>query len=135
VSTWHTKKKKKAPRGNAFWPANEPPGIFSRIRPAGEREKYPQARLMEAFVKFGKPIASPCKARRSVAEHDADATAEVVYEGESAKFQLPFIKLGTSAAEFDRAIAAGRIGAYTAAELFSWQKRALGAARAAELGL
>jgi len=121
---WHS-------AGDAFTAGNDI-GDFLK-NPPGPGES-PQARLMDAFIRFEKPIV--------VAVHGAAVGAgttmlthcDVVYAGESAKFQLPFINLAL-VPEFGSSYSLpARIGHLRAAELFLLGEP-FGAARAAELGL
>ena len=117
--------------GDAFSSGNDA-GDFLK-NPPGPGDS-PQARLMDAFVRFEKPIV--------VAVHGAAVGAgttmlthcDIVYADESAKFQLPFINLAL-VPEFGSSYSLpARIGYLRAAELFLLGEP-FGAATAAELGL
>jgi len=95
---------------------------------------FPQGRLMEAFIKFQKPIV--------VAVHGAAigggttmlTHCDFIYAAESAKFQMPFINLGL-VPEFGSSFSIpARVGHLRAAELFLLGEP-FTAARAVELGL
>jgi enoyl-CoA hydratase/carnithine racemase len=121
---WHS-------AGDAFCAGNDA-GDFLKNPPGGGES--PQARLMDAFVKFGKPIVVAVQGAAVGGGTTMLTHCDVVYAGESAKFQLPFINLAL-VPEFGSSYSLpARIGYLRAAELFLLAEP-FGAARAAELGL
>jgi enoyl-CoA hydratase/carnithine racemase len=124
VVVWHG-------AGDAFSANNDAADFLKN--PPGPGES-PQARLMDAFVSFEKPIVvavqgAPIGGGTTMLTH-----CDVVYAGESAKFQLPFIDLAL-VPEFGSSYSLPeRIGYLRAAELFLLGEP-FDTARAAELGL
>ena len=117
--------------GDAFSAGNDA-GDFLK-NPPGPSES-PQSRLMDAFVRFEKPIVVAVRGAAVGAGTTMLTHCDVVYAGESAKFQLPFINLAL-VPEFGSSYSLpARIGHLRAAELFLLGEP-FGAARAAELGL
>jgi len=117
--------------GNAFTAGNDI-GDFLK-NPPGPGES-PQACLMDAFVRFEKPIVVAVQGAAIGAGTTMLTHCDVVYAGESARFQLPFINLAL-VPEFGSSYSLpARIGHLRAAELFLLGEP-FGAARAAELGL
>src|SRR5262245_52077037 len=101
--------------------------------PPGPGES-PQARLMDALIRFEKPIVVAVQGAAVGAGTTMLTHCDVVYAGESAKFQLPFINLAL-VPEFGSSYSLpARIGHLRAAELFLLGEP-FSAARAAELGL
>jgi len=117
--------------GDSFSAGNDV-GDFLK-NPPGPGES-PQARLMDAFVRFEKPIVVAVQGAAVGSGSTMLTHCDVVYAGESAKFQLPFINLAL-VPEFGSSYSLpARIGHLRAAELFLLGER-FAAARAAELGL
>jgi enoyl-CoA hydratase/carnithine racemase len=101
--------------------------------PPGPGES-PQARLMNAFINFDKPLIAAVQGAAIGGGTTMLTHCDFVYAGETAKFQMPFINLGL-VPEFGSSCSVPiRIGHIRAAELIL-----LGlpfdARRAAELGL
>src|SRR5262245_49336926 len=117
--------------GDSFSAGNDV-GDFLK-NPPGPGES-PQARLMDAFIRFEKPIVVAVQGAAVGSGTTMLTHCDVVYAGESAKFQLPFINLAL-VPEFGSSYSLPtRIGYLRAAELFLLGER-FNAARAAELGL
>jgi len=94
----------------------------------------PQASLMEAFVRFAKPLVAAVQGAAIGGGTTMLTHCDFVYAGESAKFQLPFIDLAL-VPEFGSSFSIPqRVGHLRAAELVLLGDR-FGAQRAAELGL
>jgi len=124
VVLWHS-------AGDAFSAGNDV-GDFLK-HPPGPGES-PQAQLMDAFVRFEKPIVAAVQGAAIGGGTTMLTHCDVVYAGESAKFQLPFINLAL-VPEFGSSYSLpSRIGYLRAAELYLLGEP-FGAARAAELGL
>jgi len=101
--------------------------------PPGPGES-PQARLMDAFIRFEKPIVVAVQGTAIGGGTTMLTHCDFVYAGESAKFQVPFINLGL-VPEFGSSFSVpARIGHLRAAELILLAEP-FTAARAAELGL
>src|SRR5262247_518234 len=117
--------------GDAFSAGNDV-GDFLK-NPPGPGES-PQTRLMDAFIRCEKPIVVAVQGAAVGGGTTMLTHCDVVYAGESARFQLPFINLAL-VPEFGSSysLPAG-IGHLRAAELFLLGEP-FGAARAAELGL
>src|SRR6201988_2261685 len=116
--------------GDTFCAGNDV-GDFLKPRAPGET---PQARLMDAFIRFEKPIVVAVQGAAVGGGTTMLTHCDFVYAGESAKFQLPFINLAL-VPEFGSSYSLpARVGHLRAAELIQ-----LGlpfdAVRAAELGL
>lgn len=123
VVLWHS-------AGDAFTAGND----IADFLKAPEPGKTPQARLMDAFIAFGKPIVVAVQGAAVGGGTTMLTHCDVVYAGESAKFKLPFIDLAL-VPEFGSSYALpARIGYLRAAELFMLGAP-FNAARAAELGL
>src|SRR5215470_17797174 len=117
--------------GNTFSAGNDVADFLKN--PPGPGES-PQARLMNAFVRFEKPIVVAVQGAAVGGGTTMLTHCDVVYAGESAKFQLPFINLAL-VPEFGSSYSLpSRIGYLRAAELYLLGEP-FGAARAAELGL
>src|SRR5215831_1440591 len=117
--------------GDAFSAGNDV-GDFLK-NPPGPGES-PQASLMDAFVRFEKPIVVAVQGAAVGGGTTMLTHCDVVYTGESARFQLPFINLAL-VPEFGSSYSLpSRIGYLRAAELYLLGEP-FGAARAAELGL
>jgi len=124
VVVWHG-------AGDAFCAGNDA-GDFLK-NPPGPGES-PQTRLMDAFIRFEKPIVVAVRGAAVGAGTTMLTHCDVVYAGEGAKFQLPFINLAL-VPEFGSSYSLpARIGHLRAAELFLLGEP-FAAARAAELGL
>ena len=101
--------------------------------PPGPGES-PQTHLMDAFIRFEKPIVVAVQGAAVGGGTTMLTHCDVVYAGESARFQLPFINLGL-VPEFGSSYSLpARIGYLRAAELYLLGEP-FGAARAAELGV
>src|SRR5215510_627276 len=117
--------------GDAFSAGNDV-GDFLK-NPPGPGES-PQTRLMDAFIRCEKPIVVAVQGAAVGGGTTMLTHCDVVYAGESARFQLPFINLAL-VPEFGSSYSLpARIGHLRAAELFLLGEP-FGAARAAELGL
>jgi enoyl-CoA hydratase/carnithine racemase len=124
VVLWHS-------AGDAFSAGNDA-GDFLK-HPPGTGES-PQRHLMDAFVRFEKPIVVAVQGAAVGGGTTMLTHCDIVYAGESAKFQLPFINLAL-VPEFGSSYSLpARIGYLRAAELYLLGEP-FGAARAAELGL
>src|SRR5499426_1513736 len=124
VVLWHS-------AGDAFCAGNDA-GDFLK-NPPGSGES-PQARLMDAFIRFEKPIVVAVQGAAVGGGTTMLTHCDFVYAGESAKFQLPFINLAL-VPEFGSSYSLpARIGHLRAAELFLLGEP-FTATRAAELGL
>jgi enoyl-CoA hydratase/carnithine racemase len=108
VVLWHS-------AGDAFCAGNDA-GDFLK-NPPGSGEA-PQARLMNAFVSFEKPIVVAVQGAAVGGGTTMLTHCDVVYAGRSARFQLPFINLAL-VPEFGSSYSLpARIGYLRAAELF-----------------
>jgi enoyl-CoA hydratase/carnithine racemase len=117
--------------GDTFSAGNDV-GDFLK-NPPGSGES-PQTRLMDAFIRFEKPIVVAVQGAAIGGGTTMLTHCDVVYAGESAKFQLPLINLAL-VPEFGSSYSLpARIGYLRAAELYLLGER-FDAARAAELGL
>jgi len=124
VVLWHS-------AGDAFCAGNDMGDFLENPPGAGES---PQARLMDAFVRFEKPIVVAVQGAAVGGGTTMLTHCDVVYAGESARFQLPFINLALVPELGSSYSLPARIGHLRAAELFLLGEP-FGAARAAELGL
>jgi enoyl-CoA hydratase/carnithine racemase len=116
--------------GESFCAGND---IGDFLKPP-EPGKTPQARLMDAFIGFQKPIVVAVQGAAIGGGTTMLTHCDFVYAGESARFKLPFIDLAL-VPEFGSSYALpARIGHLRAAEIFMLA-RPFDAARAAELGL
>ncbi|MGY4175959.1 enoyl-CoA hydratase/carnithine racemase [Bradyrhizobium sp. USDA 4518] len=115
--------------GDTFCAGNDVKDFLKTPAPG----ESPQSRLMDAFIKFEKPIVVAVQG--AVGGGTTMLThCDFVFAGESAKFKLPFIDLAL-VPEFGSSFTIpARIGHLRAAELFLLGET-FGAARAAELGL
>jgi enoyl-CoA hydratase/carnithine racemase len=96
--------------------------------------QLPQARLMDAFIAFEKPIVVAVQGAAIGGGTTMLTHCDFVYAGESAKFQMPFINLAL-VPEFGTSFSMpARVGHLRAAELIMLGEP-FTAARAAELGL
>jgi enoyl-CoA hydratase/carnithine racemase len=101
--------------------------------PPGPGES-PQAKLMNAFIDFDKPLVAAVQGAAIGGGTTMLTHCDFVYAGESAKFQMPFINLAV-VPEFGSSYAVpARIGHIRAAELILLGSP-FDARRAAELGL
>ena len=117
--------------GDAFSAGNDL-GDFLKNPPTPS--DFPQARLMDAFIRFEKPIVAAVQGAAIGGGTTMLTHCDVVYAGESARFQLPFINLAL-VPEFGSSYSLpARIGHLRAAELFLLGEP-FTAVRAAELGL
>ncbi|GLS34377.1 Enoyl-CoA hydratase/carnithine racemase [Mesorhizobium albiziae] len=124
VVLWHS-------AGDAFCAGNDAADF---LKPPPASGKPPQAQLMEAFIKFEKPIVVAVQGAAIGGGTTMLTHCDVVYAGQGARFQLPFINLALTP-EFGSSYSLpARIGHIRAAELFLLGEP-FGAARAAELGL
>ena len=116
--------------GESFCAGND---IADFLKPR-EPGKTPQARLMDAFIGFEKPIVVAVRGAAIGGGTTMLTHCDFVYAGESAKFKLPFIDLAL-VPEFGSSFSLpARIGHLRAAELFLLATP-FSAPRAAELGL
>ena len=123
VVRWHA-------AGDTFCAGND---VGDFLKPPAPGES-PQARLMDAFVRFEKPIVVAVQGAAVGGGTTMLTHCDFVYAAESAKFKLPFIDLAL-VPEFGSSYAMpARIGHLRATELFLLGET-FGAARAAELGL
>ena len=117
--------------GDSFCAGNDVEDFLKN--PPGPGES-PQARLMNAFVSFDKPLVAAVQGAAIGGGTTMLTHCDFVYAGESAKFQMPFINLGLVPEFGSSYTIPARIGHIRAAELIL-----LGgpfdAQRAAELGL
>src|SRR5215510_746690 len=117
--------------GDAFSAGNDVGDFLKNPPKPGD---FPQARLMDAFIGFEKPIVAAVQGAAIGGGTTMLTHCDVVYAGESARFQLPFINLAL-VPEFGSSYSLpARIGHLRAAELFLLGEP-FTAARAAELGL
>jgi enoyl-CoA hydratase/carnithine racemase len=124
VVLWHS-------AGDAFSAGNDVVDFLKN--PPGPGES-PQTRLMDAFIRLEKPIVVAVQGAAVGGGTTMLTHCDVVYAGESAKFQLPFINLAL-VPEFGSSYSLpSRIGYLRAAELYLLGEP-FTAARAAELGL
>src|SRR5215472_13404522 len=124
VVLWHS-------AGDAFSSGNDV-GDFLKNPPGPGN--FPQAQLMDAFIRFEKPIVAAVQGAAVGSGTTMLTHCDLVYAGESAKFQLPFINLAL-VPEFGSSYSLpSRIGYLPAAELYLLGQP-FGAARAAELGI
>jgi len=118
--------------GDAFSAGNDM-GDFLKNPPA-ESGDSPQGRLMNAFVRFEKPIVVAVQGAAVGGGTTMLTHCDFVYAGESAKFQLPFINLALVPEFGSSHSLPARIGYLRAAELYLLGEP-FDAERAAELGL
>ena len=124
VVLWHS-------AGDAFCAGNDMGDFLNNPPGPGN---FPQGRLMDAFIRFEKPIVVAVQGAAIGGGTTMLTHCDFVYAGESAKFQLPFINLGL-VPEFGSSYSVpARMGHLRAAELYLLGER-FTAARAAELGL
>jgi enoyl-CoA hydratase/carnithine racemase len=124
VVLWHS-------AGDTFSAGNDVGDFLKNPPKPGE---IPQASLMDAFVRFEKPIVVAVQGAAIGGGTTMLTHCDFVYAGESARFQLPFINLAL-VPEFGSSYSLpARIGHLRATELFLLGEP-FAAARAAELGL
>ena len=124
VVLWHS-------AGDAFSAGNDIVDFLKNPPGLGES---PQTSLMDAFIRFEKPIVVAVQGVAIGGGTTMLTHSDVVYAGESARFQLPFINLAL-VPEFGSSYSLpARIGYLQAAELYLLGEP-FGAARAAELGI
>jgi enoyl-CoA hydratase/carnithine racemase len=117
--------------GDSFSAGNDVENFIKNPPGPGE---FPQARLMDAFIRFEKPIVVAVQGAAIGGGTTMLTHCDFVYAGESAKFQVPFVNLGL-VPEFGSSFSvAARAGHLRAAELILLGEP-FTAARAAELGL
>jgi len=117
--------------GDAFSAGNDVGDFLKNPPKPGE---IPQASLMDAFVRFEKPIVVAVQGAAIGGGTTMLTHCDFVYAGESARFQLPFINLAL-VPEFGSSYSLpARIGHLRATELFLLGEP-FTASRAAELGL
>jgi enoyl-CoA hydratase/carnithine racemase len=124
VVLWHS-------TGDAFCAGNDL-GDFLKNPP--RPGAFPQGLLMEAFVRFEKPIVVAVQGAAIGGGTTMLTHCDLVYAGENAKFQMPFINLAL-VPEFGSSYSLpARVGHLRAAELFLLGEP-FTASRAVELGL
>jgi enoyl-CoA hydratase/carnithine racemase len=123
VVLWHA-------AGDTFCAGND---VKDFLKPVASGET-PQARLMDAFIRFEKPIVVAVQGAAVGGGTTMLTHCDFVYAGESAKFQIPFINLGLVPEFASSYSVPARIGHLRAAELFLLGEP-FDARRAAELGL
>ncbi|MEX3936380.1 enoyl-CoA hydratase [Paraburkholderia phymatum] len=117
--------------GNAFCAGNDVGDFLNNPPRLGA---FPQGLLMEAFVRFEKPIVVAVQGAAIGGGTTMLTHCDFIYAGESAKFQLPFINLAL-VPEFGSSFSIpARVGRLRAAELFLLGEP-FTAQRAVELGL
>jgi enoyl-CoA hydratase/carnithine racemase len=116
--------------GDSFCAGNDVADFLKAPEPG----ETPQARLMDAFISFEKPIVAAVQGAAIGGGTTMLTHCDFVYAAESAKFKMPFIDLAV-VPEFGSSFSIpARIGHLRAAELFLLAAP-FDAARAAELGL
>ena len=124
VVLWHS-------TGNVFCAGND---VVDFLKNPPRPGAFPQGDLMDAFVRFEKPIVAAVQGAAIGGGTTMLTHCDFVYAGESAKFQLPFINLAL-VPEFGSSFSIpARVGHLRAAELFLLGEP-FTATRAAELGL
>src|SRR5262249_44559629 len=100
--------------GNAFCAGNDVEDFLKAPEPG----ESPQARLMDAFIRFEKPIVAAVHGAVIGGGTTMLTHCDFVYAGESAKFKLPFIDLAL-VPEFGSSFSIpARVGHLRAAEMF-----------------
>ena len=124
VVLWHS-------TGNVFCAGND---VVDFLKNPPRPGAFPQGDLMDAFVRFEKPIVAAVQGAAIGGGTTMLTHCDFVYAVESAKFQLPFINLAL-VPEFGSSFSIpARVGHLRAAELYLLGEP-FTAARAAELGL
>src|SRR5499427_5150482 len=124
VVLWHS-------TGNVFSAGND---VVDFLKNPPRPGAFPQGLLMDAFVKFGKPIVAAVQGAAIGGGTTMLTHCDFIYAVESAKFQLPFINLAL-VPEFGSSFSIpARVGHLRAAELYLLGEP-FTAMRAAELGL
>jgi len=124
VVLWHA-------AGNVFCAGND---VVDFLKNPPKPDAFPQGDLMDAFVRFGKPIVAAVQGAAIGGGTTMLTHCDFVYAGESAKFQLPFINLAL-VPEFGSSFSIpARVGHLRAAELYLLGEP-FTATRAVELGL
>src|SRR6516165_461383 len=117
--------------GNAFCAGND---VVDFLKNPPKPGHFPQGDLMDAFVRFEKPIVVAVQGAAIGGGTTMLTHCDFIYAGESARFQLPFINLAL-VPEFGSSYSLpARIGYLRAAELYLLGEP-FTAARAAELGV
>jgi len=117
--------------GDSFSAGNDMQDFLKNPPGAGES---PQARLIQALIDFDKPIVAAVQGAAIGGGTTMLTHCDLVFAGESAKFQMPFVNLAV-VPEFGTSYSVpARIGYLRAAELILLGSR-FDAKRAAELGL
>jgi len=117
--------------GKAFCAGNDVEDFLKYPPRPGD---FPQARLMEAFIRFEKPIVVAVQGAAIGGGTTMLTHCDFVYAGESAMFQMPFINMGL-VPDFGSSFSIpARVGHLRAAELFLLGEP-FTAPRALELGL
>src|SRR6266487_3892595 len=117
--------------GDSFCAGNDIEDFLKN--PPGPGES-PQARLMNAFVDFDKPLVAAVHGAAIGGGTTMLTHCDFIYAGESAKFQMPFINLAVVPEFGSSCSVPARIGHVRAAELILLGAL-FDARRAAELGL
>ena len=108
VVLWHS-------TGNVFCAGND---VVDFLKNPPRPDAFPQGDLMDAFVRFGKPIVAAVQGAAIGGGTTMLTRCDFVYAGESAKFQLPFINLAL-VPEFGSSFSIpARVGHLRAAELY-----------------
>ena len=124
VVLWHA-------AGNAFCAGND---VVDFLKNPPRPGAFPQGDLMDAFVRFEKPIVAAVQGAAIGGGTTMLTHCDFVYAVESAKFQLPFINLAL-VPEFGSSFSIpARVGHLRAAELYLLGEP-FTAPRAVELGL
>ena len=124
VVLWHS-------TGNVFCAGND---VVDFLKNPPKQDAFPQGDLMDAFVRFEKPIVAAVQGAAIGGGTTMLTHCDFIYAVESAKFQLPFINLAL-VPEFGSSFSIpARAGYLRAAELYLLGEP-FTAARAAELGL
>ena len=124
VVLWHS-------TGNVFCAGND---VVDFLKNPPKPDHFPQGDLMDAFVRFEKPIVAAVQGAAIGGGTTMLTHCDFIYAVESAKFQLPFINLAL-VPEFGSSFSIpARVGHLRAAELYLLGEP-FTAARAAELGL
>src|SRR5262245_22146704 len=124
VVLWHS-------AGDTFSAGNDVGDFLKNPPKPGE---IPQASLMDAFIRFEKPIVVAVQGAAIGGGTTMLTHCDFVYAGESARFQLPFINLALVPEFGSSYLLPARIGHLRTTELFLLGEP-FTAARAAELGL